>query len=103
MDFSALVAATVADRIVTSRHSLSEAANDDLKLGEIYDSVVESGELIEDYPDAYPTPACLVLGFNTISEPIHSVWSYDRIKQVAKLITVYRPDPNRWVNWRLRR
>ena len=73
MDFSALVEAILADRVVTSRHSLSEAANDDLKLGEIYDSVVEDGEVIEDYLDAYPTPACLVLGFNTIAEPIHSV------------------------------
>ena len=60
MDFSALVEAILADRVVTSRHSLSEAANDDLKLGEIYDSVVEDGEVIEDYLDAYPTPACLV-------------------------------------------
>ena len=103
MDFSALVEAILADRVVTSRHSLGEAANDELKLGEIYDSVVEDGEGIEDYLDAYPTPACLVLGFNTIAEPIHSVWSYDRIRQMAKLITVYRPDPNRWVHWRIRR
>lgn len=103
MDFSALVEAILAGRVVTSRHSLSEAAHDDLKLGEIYDSVVEDGEVIEDYLDAYPTPACLVLGFNAIAEPIHSVWSYDRIRQMAKLITVYRPDPNRWVNWRIRR
>jgi len=103
MDFSALLEAILSDRVVTSRHSLSEAVNDDLKLGEIYDSVVEGGEIIEDYLDAYPTPACLVLGFNTLEEPIHSVWSYDRVKQMAKLITVYRPDPNRWVNWRIRR
>ncbi len=103
MDFNVLVKAIAAGRVVTSRHSLSEAANDDLRLGEIYDSVVEAGEVIEDYPDAYPTPACLILGFNTIGEPIHSVWSYDRIRQSAKLITVYRPDPNRWVNWSIRR
>lgn len=103
MDFDALVDAIVANRVTASRHSLSEAANDDLKLGEIYASVAEGGELIEDYPNAYPMPACLVLGFNAIGEPIHSVWSYDRVRQVAKLITVYRPDPKRWVNWRIRR
>jgi hypothetical protein len=103
MDFSALVEAILAERVMTSRHSLSEAANDDLKLGEIYHAVVEGGEVLEDYPDAYPTPACLVLGFNTLGEPIHSVWSYDRIRQIAKLITVYRPDPHRWVDWRIRR
>jgi Domain of unknown function (DUF4258) len=103
MEFNALVAAIECDRVVTTRHSLSEAAADDLRLGEIFLSVVESGEVIEEYPNAYPTPACLVLGFNTVGEPIHSVWSYDRVRQTAKLITVYRPDPNRWINWRLRR
>ncbi|UBF29075.1 hypothetical protein K9N68_15290 [Kovacikia minuta CCNUW1] len=54
MDFNALVEAIVASRVMTSRHSLSEAAN-------------------------------------------------DRVRQMAKLITVYRPDPNRWVNWRIRK
>jgi len=103
MDFSDLVEAILVGRITTTRHSLVEADNDDLRLGEIYSSVVEGGEVIENYPDAYPTPAYLVLGFNTTEEPIHSVWSYDRIRQVAKLITVYRPDPNRWINWRVRR
>jgi hypothetical protein len=103
MDVNALIEAILAGRVVASRHSLSEAAADDLRLGEIYDSVIEGGEVIEDYVDAYPTPACLVLGFNIMDEPIHSVWSYDRIRQVAKLITVYRPDPNCWVNWRIRK
>jgi hypothetical protein len=103
MEFDALVAAISDDRVVTTRHSLSEAAADDLSLGEIFLSVVESGEVIEDYPNAYPTPACLVLGFNTVGDPIHSVWSYDQVRQTAKLITVYRPDPNRWMNWRRRR
>ena len=103
MDFNALVEAILANRVMPSRHSLSEAANDDLKLGEIYASVVEGGEIIEDYPSAYPTPTCLVLGFNMIDEPIHSVWSYDRIRQIARLVTVYRPDAKRWANWRIRR
>lgn len=103
MEFDALIAAIVGDRVVTTRHSLSEAAADDLSLGEILLSVVESGEVIEEYLDAYPTPACLVLGFNTVGDPIHSVWSYDQVRQTAKLVTVYRPAPNRWISWRLRR
>jgi hypothetical protein len=92
-----------AGRVVLSRHSLREAAEDNLVVGEIYQSVTESGEIIEDYPNAYPMPACLILGFNTTSEPIHSVWGYDEVSEVARLITVYRPDPNRWINWRIRK
>jgi Domain of unknown function (DUF4258) len=103
MDIYRLKEAIAAGRVVTSRHSLNEAAADDLVLGEIYDSVVQSGEVIEDYPNAYPTPAYLVLGFNTMGDPLHSVWSYDQVRQTAKLITVYRPDPDRWINWRIRK
>ncbi|MBW4695744.1 MAG: DUF4258 domain-containing protein [Lyngbya sp. HA4199-MV5] len=103
MDIEEIIAAIDAGRIVSSRHSLREAAADNLVLGEVYLSVVEGGEMIEEYLNAYPAPACLILGFNTIGEPIHSVWGYDRIAQVARLITVYRPDPNRWLNWRIRK
>jgi hypothetical protein len=102
MDIDRLKEAIASGRVTTSRHSLDEAANDDLFLGEIYDSVVRSGEVIEDYPNSYPTPACLVLGFNTMDDPIHSVWSYDQVRESAKLITVYRPAPDRWMNWRMR-
>ena len=80
MEIEDLIEAIQAGRIFTSRHSLAEAANDDLVLGEVYLSVVEGGEMIEEYPTAYPSPACLILGFNTFGDPIHSVWSYDRIK-----------------------
>jgi Domain of unknown function (DUF4258) len=103
MEIEVLREAIAAGRVVVSRHGAREAADDDLVLGEIYDAVVTSGEILEAYPNAYPTPSCLVLGFNTIDDPIHSVWSYDQVRQVAKLITVYRPDPDRWINWRIRR
>lgn len=103
MDINNIVEAIKAGKVIPSRHSLSEAAEDILVLDEIYLSVVEGGEVIEDYPSAYPLPACLVLGWNTTGEPIHTVWGYDRKKETARLITVYRPDPNRWINWRIRR
>jgi len=44
-----------ADRVTASRHSRNEATADDLVLGEIYLSVVESGEMIEAYTNA-PMP-----------------------------------------------
>lgn len=102
MEIENIIEAVQAGRVVLSRHSLREAAADDLVLGEVYESVM-NGEILEDYPDAYLMPACLILGFNTLGEPIHSVWGYDQINQMARLITVYRPDPNRWINWRIRK
>lgn len=103
MELDDLITAINADRVTASRHSRNEATADDLVLGEIYLSVVESGEMIEAYTNACPTPAYLILGFNTIGAPIHSVWSYDQVSQHARLITIYRPDSNRWLDWRIRR
>ena len=103
MDINYIVKTISAGRVVPSRHSLNEAELDNLAMDEIYFSVVEGGEIIEDYPNAYPLPACLILRCNSIEEPIHSVWGYNQITQTARLITVYRPDPNRWINRRIRR
>jgi hypothetical protein len=103
MDINDIIEAINAGRVVLSRHSLKEAGADRLVTGEIYFSVIEEGEIIEDYPDAYPLPACLILGWNSTREPIHSVWGYNQVTQIVTIITVYRPEPNRWINWRIRR
>ena len=36
-------------------------------------------------------------------EEAQSVWAYNHVTQWAVLVTVYRPDPKRWVDWRIRR
>jgi len=64
---------------------------------------VLQGEVIEDYLTDKPYPSCLIYGHNFEGEPIHSVWAYNDKTKWAVLITVYRPDPNRWINWRERR
>ncbi|MDH7490478.1 MAG: DUF4258 domain-containing protein [Anaerolineae bacterium] len=68
---------------------------------EVFFSVLQ-GEIIEDYPDDKPYPSCLIHGESFMGQPIHSVWAYNPETQWAVLITVYRPDPSRWINWRKR-
>ena len=82
-------------------HADEEAFNDDLTYEEIYSSVIQS-EVIEDYPNDKPYPSCLILGKNFLGQPIHSVWAYNQENMWAVLITVYRPDPERWVYWKER-
>lgn len=98
-----LIAAIGSGRVWFSRHSLQEAAADALSTDEVLVSVLRDAEVIEDYPEAFPLPACLVLGWSLEGEPIHTVWGYDRANQTARLVTVYRPDPERWIDWRTRR
>ena len=85
-----------------THHAVEEAGDDQLNLEEIFHSLY-NGEIIEDYPGDEPYPSCLIYGKSADEEPIHSVWAYSEKNQRAILITVYRPNPTRWINWRNRR
>ena len=89
-------------RFWISDHADEEATEDFLCFDEIYHSVL-FGEIIEDYPNHQPYPRCLIYGENFAREPIHSVWAYDQESNTAILVTVYRPDPQRWINRKIRR
>ena len=102
MNLSDLIDAILANRVRVTDHADEEAENDRLLFDEIYFSVLY-GEIIETYPKEKPYPRCLIYGETFSGEPIHSVWAYAQSQQLAILITVYRPDPNRWLYWRQRR
>ncbi len=101
MDIENIINAIQDNRVRITDHADEEAADDSLTYEEIYLSVFQ-GEIIEDYPNDKPYPSCLIMGKNFSGEPIHSVWAYNTDNQWAVLITVYRPDPGRWTNWKLR-
>lgn len=90
------------DKIRITDHADEEAHADNLSFDEIFISVV-NGKILENYPDDKPFPSCLVLGRNIKNEPIHSVWAYNPENNWVVLITVYRPDPLRWIDWEKRR
>ena len=90
------------NRLRITDHADEEAQADHLSFDEIFFSVLQ-GEIIEDYPDDKPYPSCLIYGGTFASVPVHSVWAYNQDNQWAVLITVYRPDPKRWIDWRTRR
>ena len=85
-----------------SDHADEEATADSLSFDEIYFSIM-TGEIIEDYPEDKPFPSCLIYGRNFRGEPIHTVWAYNESNSWTVLITVYRPDPERWEEWKKRK
>jgi hypothetical protein len=92
-----------ANRLRITDHADEEAQDDELSFEEIFTSVLR-GEIIEQYPNDKPYPSCLVLGRNLKNEPIHSVWAYNKETKASVLITVYRPDPKKWMeDWKTRR
>lgn len=52
------------------------------------------GEIIEQYPDDFPYPSCLILYFRINGKPVHFVCSTDNNK--IYVITVYDPDSSHW-------
>ncbi len=90
------------NKLRISDHADEETLADKLTYDEIFYSVIH-GEIIEFYPDDKPYPSCLIFGESLNSHPIHSVWAYNKKTQGAVLITVYRPDPKLWTNYRTRK
>ena len=102
MEIEDIVDAIRNNRVRITDHADEETFDDGLTFEEIYFSV-KSGEIIEDYPNDKPYPSCLINGQTFSGDAVHSVWAYNEDSQWAVLITVYRPDPDRWINFRIRR
>lgn len=102
MDIELIINAIRENKIRITEHADEEAQNDRLSFDEIYYSTLR-GEVIEDYPTDKPYPSCLIYGTNVKGDPIHSVWAYNPGNGWAVLITVYRPDPSRWIDFKQRK
>jgi len=102
MEIKKNVEAIRTKRIQITDHADEETQADKLKYEEIYYSVL-NGEIIEDYPQDTPYPSCLIYGQTFAGEPVHSVWAYNQKSKWAVLITVYRPDPKRWIDYKIRK
>ena len=57
-------------------------------------NAIQTGRIIEQYPDAYPFPACLVIGLNIKGIYIHVVCGYDG--DAVHIITAYYPTPDKF-------
>lgn len=61
---------------------------------------IMNGEIIEDYKEDKPFPSCLIYGTTKDMRHIHIVCAYP---PVVRIITVYLPDKDRWINYKTRR
>ena len=55
---------------------------------------VEHGDIIEQYPEDYPFPSCLILGVTITEKYLHAVVSLD--EGHIYLITAYYPSETEW-------
>ncbi len=91
-----------ANRLYVTDHADEEARHETLDTPEIFHAV-GTGEIIEEDVKGRPYSPCIVYGTVRSGEVIHSVWAYSDKSRWAVLLTVYRPDPEHWVDAKTRR
>ncbi len=89
------------DEFVLSKHATDQAILRNIYMKEMLEAI-RSGEMIEDYPDDKYGPSCLILGFTQAGRPLHIQCSYPHVSRV-RVITVYEPSSEEWVDHRIRR
>jgi hypothetical protein len=84
-----------ARKILFLPHALRQMSRPErmISTGEVR-RVVESGELIEDYPEDVRGHSCLILGHGSDNRPIHVVCSPKH--EYLTVITAYLPSPDEW-------
>lgn len=75
--------------IEVTQHILMRCQQRNISYTEIKE-VIENGEIIEEYPDDYPYPSCLILGMTIKERNLHVVVGIGESK--LWLITAYEPD-----------
>lgn len=56
-----------------------------------------SGEIIENYPEDYPFPSCLIFGYRAEGDVIHVVCAPNDEGTELWLITAYIPKEEKWM------
>ena len=102
MDISFIRQAVASNRYEISQHADKERRNDDLSFADI-ENAIETGKIIELYPNDPRGPSCLVFGRARDGRPIHLAIGFLPCNWV-RIITVYIPDPEGWgCDWATRR
>jgi len=84
-----------------SKHAVDQTILRRIRVEDIRDAIA-IGEVIEDYPNDKYGPSCLILGFTKAQRPLHIQCSYPSRPKI-KIVTVYEPDPELWIDSRTRR
>lgn len=93
------------EKVLYTKHAKDEMEKEEF--GEITDmevfEAVLTGKILETYPEDEPYPSCLIYGKTSKNRPLHIVCAYSKESDIAVVITVYHPDPERWINFERRK
>ena len=81
------------DAVFITEHAAERSRQRGILSADMRNAVL-NGEIIEQYPDDYPFPSCLVLGKDTSGKCIHICMSEEGT--ASRIITAYYPDKTKW-------
>ena len=85
-----------------SKHAVDQSIIRNISVAEVEEAISGRCEIIEDYPEDKYGPSCLILGFTKAGRPLHLQCSYPS-RPLNKIITLYQPDQDLWVDFRVRK
>ena len=89
------------ERILFTKHAKDEMEEEEfgeIREREIFEAV-ESGKVIEIYPEDEPYPSCLIYGRTLGDRPLHVLCAYTKDEETVIIITAYQPNPERWIDF----
>ena len=94
VDINDLRTSVKAGQIIWTEHLILRLRERNIKRADIV-SCIQTGEIIEQYPDDMPFPSCLILGNNTNNSPLHVVCAMNQ-DLCCCMISAYYPNPDKW-------
>jgi hypothetical protein len=81
------------DAVFVTEHAMERFKQRGIRMRDVR-AVVMSGQIIEQYPDDFPFPSCLITGTTKDNRVLHVVMSDEGSS--SRIITAYYPDPAHW-------
>ena len=81
-------------KIIWTEHLTFRLRERGIKRSDVIECI-QSGEIIEQYPDDMPFPSCLILGKAVDGNQLHVVCALNP-GEACCMITAYYPAPNKW-------
>ena len=83
------------DQFHISTHIQKRMLKRGITLNQILE-VIQTGEILEQYPKRKPYPSCLVVSQEVLDEPLYVVCAFDG--EIVYIITAHWMDPEKWID-----
>ena len=84
-----------------SKHAVDQSIVRRIRIEELREAI-GTGEIIEDYPKDKYGSSCLIFGLTVERRPLHVQSSYPS-RPLLKIITLYEPDQDLWIDFKMRK